>query len=345
MDSRPGIRVSVALCTYNGERFIREQLRSIFEQTVTPFEVVVSDDNSADTTVDIVEATWRDLTAEYPDRPIALRLVENPAPLGVTANFEQAIRETSGDAILLSDQDDVWRDDRVEKLTQLLARRPDVLMVHSDARVVDESGAPLGYTLFEALEVSEDDLDTINNSRALDILLRRNIVTGATVALRRELAVMAVPFPKEWVHDEWLAIVAAALDGSIAVTAEPLIDYRQHGRNEIGVKEPTLIAKAARVLTPRGERNRDIARRTRVFQARMAGLATAVTPETLEKIAGKLAHDEVRAALRDNRMLRIIPVLREALTGRYSLFSSQGAADIVRDLLQPAAARSQGNAR
>ena len=127
-------RVSVALCTYNGEAFLGEQLASVARQTVLPGEIVISDDGSTDGYVGHRRAVRRDVAG-----PGALPA--NPTALGVTRNFERAIRATVGDLVVLSDQDDVWRPDRLERALAAFDARPELQLVCSDARLVGADGA------------------------------------------------------------------------------------------------------------------------------------------------------------------------------------------------------------
>lgn len=321
-------RVSVALCTYNGAVFLEEQLASMLAQTVLPGEIVVSDDGSTDATSAIVER----FAAES---SVPVRVLRNPSPLGVTKNFEGAIRATTGSLIVLSDQDDVWRPDRVERALAAFDARPELQMVCSDARLVGADGVSLGTTLFASLSIGPHERDGIRAGDAFGVLLRRNLVTGATAMLRREVLDAAVPFPAPWVHDEWLAIVAASR-GPIELLDEPLVDYRQHGANQIGIVEPTLAYKVSRLMEPGRQRNRDIA-------DRVAGLASwlddAREPAPLadrSAVVAKAAFERFRADLAPARWRRILPVMLRAPRGEYQRYASQGALDIVRDLLQPA---------
>ena len=146
-------RVSVALGTHNGARFLGEQLTSILAQTHPIVEIVLSDDASTDGTVELVERAVAERRATDPATP-ALVVLRNPIAVGVTANFEQALRAASGDLIALCDQDDVWHPDRVSRAVAEFSARPELDLVAAEARLVDDAGAPLGSTLFETLGVN-----------------------------------------------------------------------------------------------------------------------------------------------------------------------------------------------
>lgn len=320
--------VSVALCTRNGHRFIEAQIESILAQTQLPDELVVSDDASSDDTLVLVRAT----IAAHPDRVPELRILKNDRALGVTRNFEQAIRSCSHDLILLSDQDDVWAPNRVERTIEAFDD-PAVVLVHSDAKLIDESGVPLGESLFDAYGVNAETLAQLAGPGAFDIFMRRNLVTGATMGIRATLAEIAVPFPGSWVHDEWLAIVAASV-GRIVPIEECLIGYRQHGGNEIGAVKLNLSAKLRRLVAPGWARNATLLARARVLAERYPALGDAASTDRIAAVREKLQHEQARSALSRHRLARIMPVMREALTGRYSRFGG-GLQDVARDLVQP----------
>ncbi|MCU1419779.1 MAG: hypothetical protein JWR57_948 [Mycetocola sp.] len=324
--------LSVALCTHNGERFIGQQLQSILSQTQPPFEIIVSDDASTDSTLNVVEKTLAAFQLRT-GRTVPVRLLQNDKPLGVTKNFEQAVKACAGDLIALSDQDDVWLPDRLERAQLAFAARPKLLLLHADARLIDEDGNQLPNSLLEALEVSESDIALIRAGKAFDVLMRRNVVTGATVVLRRALLDIAAPFPTSWVHDEWLAIMAASI-GDLDVDLLPVVEYRQHGLNQIGVEKLSTRRKFARLMEPGAERNRRLLARASDLAQRLEDMNGTVLPTRLTAAREKVHHERVRSSLGPARGRRISAVLRELQTGRYSAYG-RGLADAVRDLLQP----------
>lgn len=324
-------RVSVALCTFNGERFVREQLESILRQSPPPAQLVVSDDGSTDGTLEIV----REVAATPLAEAVEVVVLTGERPLGVTANFQRAVSAANGELVALSDQDDVWHEGRLQRIAGLLTSGDAPLLVHTDADLVDSAGTHLGRTLFESLEITPDELHTEQAGRAFDAFIRRNLATGATVVFRRDLLEAALPFGSGWVHDEWLAMIAAAV-GRVDVLPEPTIDYRQHDANQIGVAAPTLSRKIRRVLEPRGDRNDVLAARFALLAERLEALGDRVPPASLEAAREKARFEAERAALPHNRLRRLIPVLRLSAGRRYARFASRGRADIVRDLLQPA---------
>jgi len=321
--------ISVALCTRNGARYLPAQIRSICTQEPLPREIVVSDDGSSDDTLAVVRDTIA--LCGVADR-IALRVFSNTPPLGVTRNFEQAVRACSHALIVLCDQDDVWHPGRLARMAAQFEARPDLLLLHTDARLVDADLQPLGSTLFHALEVQPAELEAISRGDAFSVLLRRNLVTGATTMFRRTLLDAALPFAPEWVHDEWLAAIAAAT-GRMDVLPEPTIDYRQHASNQIGARRLTLSEKIAKAFAERGDKHVARLHRADALLQRLLQLGDRVPAAWLEAQRAKVAHQRFRAGLPKARPLRVVPILAEAARGRYARFGRGGHA-IAQDLLE-----------
>ena len=322
----PALTVSVALATYNGAPYVEEQLRSILTQSHPPTELVVADDGSTDGTVAIV----REVAGDYP----AVRLVvlePGPTSLGVAGNFARAIAAASGDLVALSDQDDRWHQGRLEGLVARFAVDDDLLLLHHDAELVDAAGTPLGQRLLDWLRASADERRALVAGQAFGVYLRRNLATGATVVFRRTLAESAFPVGEGWIHDEWLAIVAASLGGA-RLDERALVDYRQHGGNQIGVARPTPGHLVRRMLEPRGTRYEWLASRSAALVERLEGLP--VDARLLDLARAKRRFESARAQYPAGRLARLRPVLRQRRD--YARLSSQGSLDILRDLLHGA---------
>ena len=320
--------VSVALCTYNGDAFVAEQLRSILDQTDPATEVVVSDDGSTDGTL----ATIKGIAKRYRG-PTDIRIESTTRVGGVTANFERAIGACRGDVIALSDQDDRWHPNRLAAIRAILPRDDGPRLVFANATLIDGAGAPLPGSLHENLRISRGERAGLHTGRAFEVLLRRNVVTGAATAFTRSLYDLAAPFPEAWIHDEWLAIVAAAF-GEVVLLDEPLIDYRLHGGNQIGVADPGAASRLGRMLQPRGERYIRLRRRSADLVERLESLAAP--PHVVALARAKLDFETTRAAYPRSRLRRLGPVLRRLANGSYARYSSQRRLDAVRDVLQPA---------
>jgi hypothetical protein len=205
--------------------------------------------------------------------------------------------------------------------------------LHGDARLVDAEGRSLGCSLFEALQMTPQEREAIHGGRAFDVVLRRSFVTGATAALRRELVAMALPVAPGWIHDEWLAAVAAAV-GRVDFIDQHLIDYRQHGANQIGMRRRTLAMRWRDLLLPRGQLLADEAERLRRLEDFFLQAGFQGSRERAAQVRDKRCHFERRVAIgRLARRHRWPPVLREARNGCYRRYGT-GIRSMMRDLLR-----------
>jgi hypothetical protein len=190
----------------------------------------------------------------------------------------------------------------------------------------------LPRSLFEVLKVSRAELRRIHAGQGFDVLLRRSLATGATIALRRTLLAEALPFPGGWVHDEWLAIVAAALGGFDCVE-QPLVDYRQHGRNQMGMPERTFAIRWSELWMPSADPVKELVERYQALREHLFVLGQKIPASELESVDGKLGHLRARAALGGRPWRRAPAVLNEAMSGHYRRYAA-GWRSALRDLLR-----------
>lgn len=317
------MRIGVVLCTYNGERFLRAQLDSICAQSRVPDEMLLQDDGSSDKTIEIAES-WAARA------PFPVRILRNHPNLGFVRNFEQGILRCDADIIALSDQDDYWRADKLQKIEQVFASDEGASAVFSDAEMVDENLRPLGYGLLHALNVTPRELGYAQRGDLLPVLLRRNIVSGATMTIRGNQKHRWLPIPDGAYHDEWIALVAAAF-GELRYWPEPLNRYRQHPTNQLGVPITSKLQRLRRVLLP--TQTEDL-RKLKVVENLTQRLMRLQAPSHIAgQVSGKLQHLRARTSLPSPRFSRLTSVLRELLCGRYSRYSS-GLRSAVRDLVR-----------
>lgn len=205
--------ISVAMCTYNGEAYLREQLQSIVDQSWKNLDIVIVDDCSTDGTVALLR--------EFAAVDNRIRVFENPENLGFIRNFSRAIQECQADYIALADQDDVWLPD---KLATLMAEIGDNLLIYSRVSLIDGDGNPLDGTF--------PRVKRIEGHCPLSLIFD-NCVTGHACLLRKELVDRALPFPVSLLaHDQWLAIAAAA-SAELKASDQVLSLYRLHQRNTV----------------------------------------------------------------------------------------------------------------
>jgi glycosyltransferase involved in cell wall biosynthesis len=333
-DSLEHADVSVALCTYNGALFVAEQVASILAQRPAPREIVVGDDASSDATIAIIERTVAEARAAEPALSTELVVLRRESSLGITSNFEATIAQCRAEIVALSDQDDVWPLGRLARLL-VAFDDPAVQLVHSDARLLDGRGAPLGASLLQVLEAGAAERAALAAGRAWPVLLRRNLVTGATVLLRRSLAERARPFPAAWVHDEWLAASAAAA-GGLRLIDETLLDYRQHGGNVIGATRVTAAQRWRRLREPRAERAARLVARASALVIRLP--EWGVSADIVADAHAKLRFEQARASAPRWQPARVPGIVARFARGEYGRFA-RGPIDVLRDLVQPPGTR------
>ncbi len=220
--------ITVLLATYNGRRFIGEQLDSLLNQTYKDFKVLIHDDGSTDGTADIIDG----YIARYPDK---FSRIEAPATGSAAANFAFLFSKCDDDYIMFCDQDDVWMPEKIEKtLAAVKAAEAETdadvpVLAHSDLAVTDAALNIINDSFF-AMQKLDPDFITLPH------LLVQNCVTGCTVMINRALKERTGEIPKECaMHDWWLALVAAVFGKTVFIN-EPLLYYRQHGDNSVGAK-------------------------------------------------------------------------------------------------------------
>ncbi|MHB1177539.1 MAG: glycosyltransferase family 2 protein [Daejeonella sp.] len=207
--------VSIALCTYNGEAYLREQLDSIVNQSYSPLELIAVDDCSSDNTLTILK--------EYANNYSFIKVVVNPENLGYIRNFEKALQLCSGDLIALSDQDDIWDLKKIEKQVNAIGNN---LLVYHDSEFVDQNGISLNRNM--------SDIMNLYRGVQPEVFLFFNCISGHAVLMKKELRDELLPFPNAYFHDWWMGYVATNL-GSIDFIDETLVKYRQHQKADTNI--------------------------------------------------------------------------------------------------------------
>jgi hypothetical protein len=318
------LRISVALCTYNGALFLEEQLESIASQVRLPDELVVLDDHSTDD-------TCRILRGFAEKAPFPVRISVNSDNIGSTKNFERAVLACQGDVIALSDQDDVWVSEKLSVIEDVFASSPEVGLVFSDGEVVDESLQPLGYSLWDCFRFKPRLQRRLRRGGAIDVLLKHTVVTGATMAFRSKHIPLVVPIPESVVHDWWIALLVSCV-ADIAGIPKPLIRYRQHTWNQLGAARQGLWEGVHTSLRLGPEVYLSTADRYRVALDRVRMLPVGTNACCIRLLEGKIAHFRMRGEMPAQLFLRLSAALKELILGRYHRYSL-GFASFAKDVL------------
>ncbi len=225
------MKIGVLVATYNGEKYIKEQIDSIYNQTIKVDEIIVSDDNSTDNTVDVLKSYYNK------DTNIDFKVVVNEGEHGVLRNFENAFRNSSADILFFADQDDKWMNNKVELFVKAMQQYPDCGCFFSDAYITDGNLMTTGATAWDVFFPDGKSFDTyaiLDKDFIAKRLVRGNIITGMCMAVRREILENVFPINRFLLHDEAIAMYCAINNSIVAINKETAY-YRQHNDNVVGL--------------------------------------------------------------------------------------------------------------
>lgn len=214
------LTISIALCTYNGERFLQEQLDSLAAQTRLPDEVVVGDDGSTDRTLEILEQ-W----AESVSFPVRIR--KNEKNLGFAGNFEQTMLRCKGEILFLCDQDDIWFPEKLETMIRVFEEKPEVGVVYCGASIVDGAGNPINR---ERAELGELELSTNYRELVHPFCHTHTNTSGCCTAVRASLLEKIFPLDPHYCHDSMIYMFGLFYT-QFHTIRQDLMHYRFHGSN------------------------------------------------------------------------------------------------------------------
>ena len=206
------LKVSVAMASYNGQKYIKEQIDSILNQTHPIDELIISDDGSSDKTLDIIK--------KYKDKRI--KVIKGPQK-GVKQNFANAIKETSGDLIFLADQDDIWNKKKVSKVIREMKNDKTTTLIVHDAEVFDSDSKEIVHRSFYKYR---------NSGNGVLKNIYKNTYIGCCMAFKKELKEHILPIPNNIeMHDQWIGIVNEKKLGKSKFINDNLLKYRRHSDN------------------------------------------------------------------------------------------------------------------
>lgn len=321
-------KISIALCTFNGAKYLSEQLESFLSQTRPPDELIVCDDASSDDTVRILKKF-----AEKAFFAVEININENR--LGYIKNFEKAITLCGGDLIFLSDQDDVWHADKLEIFEQRFNENADVGLVFCNANLVDENLKPFGKDVRAWLGYSPQIERLFEEGKVLPKLFNQNYSPGFTMAFRAKYKNLILPLPNDvhWVvHDYWIALLLTAASKVVPLSAA-LVDYRQHDNQNVGAT-PAFSRETPSISNSLSEKN-DFRRNFEKLEALLKRLQQHKDEYDVESALVEtvdcLKHARVRNDLQNGRASQIPKLFRELFTFRYHRYST-GSKSALKDL-------------
>jgi len=209
--------ISIVVATCNGEKYIKEQLDSIINQSYKNFEILILDDKSEDRTVEIIQ--------HYERKYSFIKVIQNKSRLGVINNFEKGISLAKGDFIALSDQDDIWEKDKLLIQYNTIKDYDIPVMVHSDLSIINEKGNIISNSFFKKKGYNFPE------KKSLDILISLNGVMGNTIMFNKKLKKIILPFfTKIPMHDYYISVMNEVYGKRITIN-KPLVKYRIHATN------------------------------------------------------------------------------------------------------------------
>ena len=226
--------IDILMATYNGGKYISEQINSILNQTYKEWTLYIRDDGSKDNTVDIID----DYCKKYPGKII--RIKDDKLGLGAKLNFSELMKYSKSNYCMFADQDDVWLNTKIEDTMNKMIESENVhgketpILVHTDLKVVDGNLNIINESFWRYQNLNKDN-------KSLNTLLVQNNITGCTMMMNKSLMKLGVKVPKDCImHDWWIGLIASGL-GKIYTVDKPTMLYRQHGNNEVGAHKYNSI--------------------------------------------------------------------------------------------------------
>ena len=319
--------ISVAMCTYNGEKYLREQLESIAAQTRLPAELVICDDRSTDSTTEIIQ--------NFADKaPFPVRFHLNPVNLGgaakgITRNFEQASSLCTGDLIAFCDQDDVWLPQKLARMTQTMEEQPQLGGVFVDAQLLNDQGVPKGILLSETTGMTRKEHKRLLRGEVLPVLLSMTKVYGCTLMVDARLLAKLLPVPPNWWFDAWVPCMVA-IHTELAFIPEQLFYYRIHAtQSGVGASLPTVSERVQQWKHSAKDYWKDSEPQLMDLYSRLEAENRIEMKPYLEYIHGRMDLLRFRAELPSNYLLRAIQVIPKA--GDYRRYFN-GWKSVIKDL-------------
>ena len=316
---------SIALCTYNGAKYLPAQWQSLLDQHQRPDEVVICDDQSTDDTV----AMLRQFAA---NAPFTVRILVNEQRLGYNKNFERVMSQCTGDLIFICDQDDYWFAEKISTMSRHMVDHPTTQLAFCDAWVTDEQLQGRQKRFWEWIRFDSSAKERWQTGESMEVMLDGNRVMGCATVVRRSFLTTLLPIPDHvpgYIYDGWLGLVSAAC-AVIHFIDQPLQLYRTHQQQQVGVRqeEPKerirlrdrIARHRAKKLAPLKEKQVRLATISRLLNERVPANAPG-----LSQLNRRLAHFTMRSGLPNGRAGRLLPVLQNLQHGNYKRYSDASA--------------------
>lgn len=321
-------KVSIVIAAYCGEKYILRQLESLFRQSRKPNEIILCDDSPDDALALLVKKA-----AEY--SPCPIRYFKNEKQLGPTQNFAKGMALASGDFIFLCDQDDVWKENKVERLLAELMEHKECDVVFCNSSMVDFQLSPLGYGTADTVNFTPEKAKELNNGKGLLHLLRTPMLYGHNIAFRRAFLDILLPIPPLDSYDLFIAELCAGR-GKMRCVYDSLTLHCRHGNNQSTQERPSGFTGRLKALFAKHRKGVDselydsFIHAEKAWERLMEKVPEECPPENLAMLKNSAAYYRSRLSLHaKSRFLR--PFYLFTVKGYFAY--GYGLRSIFRDLI------------
>ncbi len=312
------MKISVALATYNGEKYIGVQLNSLLTQIRLPDQLVISDDASNDATLDIAENFKR--TA-----PFEVIIYSNTRNIGHAQNFQNAVEECTGDVIAFCDQDDFWKETKLSKIETAFEADRCLHYIISNAELVDQNLNDTGKTLWDKRGFNTSCQVAFLQGKQFYHIVKHNISTGMVTAVRKGAVSKAGPIPSGVSHDMWYIPLMAVLGLPGNIIDDCLVKYRQHSSQLYGVQaQSSCIGNKLRRLRERN--TSELIKKIAYYDALLSRASHLMESENVSRkvknnidyLQGRLEHLILRDGLGQSSLInKMATISRDTINGNY----------------------------
>ncbi|MBH21713.1 MAG: hypothetical protein CML98_08095 [Rhodobiaceae bacterium] len=323
--------ISVCMATYNGEKFIKNQIETIINQSLKPRQLIISDDSSSDKTVEIIKRITHEVDFE-------VKIYINKKSLGVVKNFEKAMSHCNSDIIVLSDQDDLWDSNRLQHISDMFKEKK-IDYYFSDSKVIDSTGKVTKYSLWQRRSFTSKLQNSYNNSQLPILLKYENFIYGMTLAFKSKKLDKIIPIESEsrlLTHDGWVSMILSGLNYKGYADNYSTTFYRQHGNQVAGPGNISgFLTKMFNSIRNNRLYDKDYPNDLEKIALKISNAANPNSKSL--KFAGYFKDKANHLRFRENLMklsffTRLKLIIREVRSGKYKKYSSSKLA-FLRDLI------------
>lgn len=301
------------MATYNGEKYLEEQLSSLLNQTRLPDEVVVCDDGSSDLTIEILK--------KFKEKaPFKCKLVQNECNKGTGKSFELAIELCTNEIIAFCDQDDIWNSTKLEKIQILFSNNPSIDFLLMNATVIDKHGVDLGYTLWEQRGFNINFQNLFSEYNQFKLIINLGITTGMSTAVRKKIIKKVGLRPAALNHDVWYIPFASLMGCKGLLVDDQLVQYRQHSLQQFGSRKQGFLKRFfSRLEKNYGVLEKNTKNYEALLEATFLHKENVLCHEKIMFLESKVAHFNARKTICNSRFSTALRAcFSEIFNGRYA---------------------------